>query len=119
MNECQTLSLSLSSFVVSFGVELGCISSTPKDVEFCTRFDRAQIHISTGRFFNPIWKLCKFFRAPGERQFTQDTKWIDNFIYNVIEARATVPLVFGSRRLEVFFCHFCFRHVEKEKTNMI
>ena len=72
--------------LVSFGVKLKCIEKAPKIVEFSKKFDES-LEICHTRFLDSLWKIKKFLQIGDERKLAQNAKWINEFVYKIIDDR--------------------------------
>jgi len=76
---------------IAFGVDVGCISSAPKQAEFGYRFDRC-FHLVSNRVFSAIpWKFKRKYKflgiAPYEYEIDEHSEWLEKYVMNIIEER--------------------------------
>lgn len=68
---------------LGFGVEIGTLSPDLPENSFAKAFDAANL-ILTRRFFDPFWKIRKFFKIGSESQLKKCVEVIDDFTYSII-----------------------------------
>ncbi|KAI3991910.1 hypothetical protein MKX01_012855 [Papaver californicum] len=72
---------------VGFGVEIGTLAhELPDDNRFAKAFDCATTNVML-RFFNPLWRIKRFFNVGCEALLAQSIQVIDEFTYNLIHRR--------------------------------
>ncbi|KAI3961046.1 hypothetical protein MKW92_026587 [Papaver armeniacum] len=72
---------------VGFGVEIGTLAhELPDDNRFAKAFECAISNVML-RFFNPLWRIKRFFNVGSEALLAQSIQVIDEFTYNLIHKR--------------------------------
>ncbi|XVE73982.1 hypothetical protein DITRI_Ditri11bG0162300 [Diplodiscus trichospermus] len=76
-----------SLFEVGLGIDLNCMEKlSDEGTIFMKAFDVANELVFT-RFYNPFWKLQRFLNVGSEAVLKKNVKIVDNFVYNVINAK--------------------------------
>lgn len=69
------------------GVQLDRVLGTGKEeAAFAKAFDDLSVQI-TARYFNPLWRIMRFFNVGPEAAIKENVKVIDNFIYKLIKSK--------------------------------
>lgn len=74
-----------SIFEIAFGVELNCLQeySAEENRRFVTAVDEANLQ-TNWRYFNPFWKIMRFFGIGSEAALKDNIRVIDEFVYKLI-----------------------------------
>lgn len=68
---------------ISFGIDLGCLSSPKTPIRFAEELAYVQEKIS-GRFNNPLWPLAERI-SDIHKKMKESCDYIDQFAYNIIK----------------------------------
>ena len=73
---------------LSFGVDINSSSDTNSGAEasFAMAFDTANA-LLIWRYFDPTWKLKRYFNIGSEFTLKESIKTVDDFVYKVIQSR--------------------------------
>eukprot|EP00252_Welwitschia_mirabilis_P009114 TRINITY_DN21432_c0_g1_i1.p1 TRINITY_DN21432_c0_g1~~TRINITY_DN21432_c0_g1_i1.p1 ORF type:complete len:434 (-),score=31.41 TRINITY_DN21432_c0_g1_i1:109-1320(-) len=71
---------------LGFGVEIASLSSKLPEVNFAKAFDRSNA-LCASRYFDPLWKLKKFFSVGSEAKLKDDIGILNDFTYSIIKKR--------------------------------
>ena len=71
---------------IAFGMDVNSLGGNEEDIRFQKSYDLAQM-TNTARFFDPMWKIKKFFGIGLEGKLPPLIGILDDYIYKIIDQR--------------------------------
>ncbi|KAM0069514.1 putative abieta-7,13-dien-18-ol hydroxylase [Helianthus debilis subsp. tardiflorus] len=75
-----------SIFKVGFGIDLDNLGGNEEGVRFSLAFDDAN-NLIYKRFYDPSWRIKKFFNIGMEAELKTNLKIVDDFVYKLIQTK--------------------------------
>ena len=76
-----------SIFDVSLCAELGSLESKTVETEFQRELDKSRV-LLTSRYFDPLWKLKRYFNTRSAKETMNSVRIVDDYGYKLIQTKA-------------------------------